>query len=130
MHNRARLIAASFLAKTMRIDWRIGAEHFAGLLLDGDLACNTGNWQWVAGTGNDTRPNRVLNPLRQARRFDPDGEYVRRYVPELARVAGRAIHEPWRLPADERRRLDYPQPVVDYRAATEERGTRSAGARS
>jgi deoxyribodipyrimidine photo-lyase len=130
MHNRARLITASFLTKTMRIDWRLGAEHFAGLLLDGDLACNTGNWQWVAGTGNDTRPNRVLNPLRQARRFDPDGEYVRRYVPELAAIAGRAVHEPWRLPAGERRRLDYPPPVIDYGAATDERDARVAPGRS
>ncbi len=130
MHNRARLITASFLVKTMRLDWRLGAEHFARLLVDGDLACNSGNWQWVAGTGNDTRPNRVLNPLRQARRFDPAGEYVRRYVPELAMVAGRAAHEPWRLPAAERRRLDYPQPVIDYVAATEERGVRTARERS
>jgi deoxyribodipyrimidine photo-lyase len=130
MHNRARLITASFLAKTMRIDWRIGAEHFASLLLDGDLACNTGNWQWVAGTGNDTRPNRVLNPLRQARRFDPDGEYVRRYIPELAAIAGRAVHEPWRLPVGERRRLDYPPPVIDYGATADERGARVARGRS
>jgi deoxyribodipyrimidine photo-lyase len=91
------------------------------MLVDGDLASNTGNWQWIAGTGNDTRPNRVLNPLRQARRFDPEGEYVRRYVPELAVLAGRAIHEPWRLPAGERRQLDYPEPVIDYVAAAEER---------
>jgi len=130
MHNRARLITASFLTKTMRIDWRLGAEHFARLLIDGDLACNTGNWQWVAGTGNDTRPNRILNPLRQARRFDHDGEYVRRYVPELATVAGRAVHEPWRLPPGERHRLDYPQPVIDYVAATEELGARIARGRS
>jgi deoxyribodipyrimidine photo-lyase len=130
MHNRARLITASLLTKTMRIDWRIGAEHFASLLLDGDLACNTGNWQWVAGTGNDTRPNRVLNPLRQARRFDPEGDYVRRYVPELAAIAGRAVHEPWRLPAEKRRRLDYPSPVIDYGAASDELGASAARGRS
>jgi deoxyribodipyrimidine photo-lyase len=128
MHNRARLITASFLTKLLRIDWRIGAAHYWGLLVDGDLANNAGNWQWVAGTGNDTRPNRVLNPLRQAHRFDPGGEYVRRYVPELAAVTGRAIHEPWRLGAAERRRLDYPKPVVDYRAAVQElRSRRSRG---
>ena len=130
MHNRARLITASFLAKTMRIDWRLGAAHFARLLIDGDLACNVGNWQWVAGTGNDTRPNRVLNPLRQARRFDPDGEYVRRYVPELAVVRGGAVHEPWCLPAGERRALDYPQPVIDYVAAMDELGARLSRGRS
>ncbi len=85
MHNRARMIVASYLTKTLGLDWRIGAAHFAQLLVDCDLACNVGNWQWMAGTGNDTRPNRVLNPLRQAHRFDPDGDYVRRYVPEPAR---------------------------------------------
>jgi deoxyribodipyrimidine photo-lyase len=82
MHNRARMVVASYLTKTLGLDWRIGARHFERLLTDADVANNSGNWQWVAGTGNDTRPNRVLNPLRQARRFDPGGEYVRRYAPE------------------------------------------------
>ena len=120
VHNRARLIVASFLTKLLYIDWRAGAAHFDALLVDADLANNVGNWQWAAGTGNDTRPNRVLNPIRQAHRFDPDGEYVRRYVPELSGVAGRAIHEPWRLPAAQRRGLDYPKPIVDHIAAAEE----------
>ncbi len=84
MPNRARLIVGSFLTKTLRLDWREGAAHFFDLLVDGDLASNVGNWQWVAGTGVDPRPNRVLNPIRQARRFDPDGEYVRRHVAELS----------------------------------------------
>ncbi len=113
MHNRARMVVASFLTKTLYLDWRLGAAHFAGLLADADVANNVGNWQWVAGTGNDTRPNRVLNPLRQARRFDPDGAYVRRYVPELAAVPGRAVHEPWRLGPRERRALRYPAPLVE-----------------
>src|SRR6185437_13401010 len=113
MHNRARLIVASLLTKTLRIDWRHGAAHFAELLCDADVANNAGNWQWVAGTGNDTRPNRVLNPLRQARRFDPRGDYVRRYVPELADLDGRAVHEPWRLRPAERRQLRYPPPIVN-----------------
>ncbi len=113
MHNRARLIVASLLTKTLGIDWRRGAAHFATLLCDADVADNVGNWQWVAGTGNDTRPNRVLNPLRQARRFDPDGAYVRRHVPELAALADAAVHEPWRLSARDRRGLRYPQPIVD-----------------
>jgi deoxyribodipyrimidine photo-lyase len=117
MHNRARLIVASFLTKTLYIDWRVGAAHFARLLVDADVANNIGNWQWVAGTGNDTRPNRVLNPLRQAHRFDSRGEYVRRYVPELAGVDGSAVHEPWRLAPKVRRGLDYPDPIVDHRAA-------------
>ena len=117
MHNRARMIVASFLTKTLYIDWRIGAGHFARLLVDADVANNVGNWQWVAGTGNDTRPNRVLNPLRQAQRFDPDGEYVRRHVPELAGVPGRTVHEPWLLDGAQRRALDYPAPVADHEEA-------------
>jgi deoxyribodipyrimidine photo-lyase len=110
--NRARLIVASFLTKTLGIHWRAGAAHFERLLVDADLANNVGNWQWIAGTGNDTRPNRVLNPIRQARRFDPEGAYVRRLVPELAAIDGKAIHEPWRLDEEARARLDYPDPVV------------------
>jgi deoxyribodipyrimidine photo-lyase len=120
MHNRARLVVGSFLTKTLYLDWRHGAAHFAALLQDADVANNVGNWQWVAGTGNDTRPNRVLNPLRQAERFDPGGEYVRRHVTELAGIEGRAVHEPWRLAAGQRRALDYPRPIVDLRAAAQE----------
>ena len=112
MHNRVRMIVASFLTKTLYLDWRLGAAHFAALLLDADVANNVGNWQWVAGTGNDTRPNRVLNPLRQAHRHDPDGDYVRRYVPELAAVDGPAVHEPWLL-GSPRRALRYRDPIVE-----------------
>lgn len=113
MHNRARLITASFLTKTLGLDWRAGAAHFAQHLLDADVADNTLNWQWVAGTGMDTRPNRVLNPLRQAARYDPCGEYVRRHVPELADVIDSAqIHQPWRLGPDWLRRRAYPAPIV------------------
>ncbi|KDN87748.1 cryptochrome/photolyase family protein [Kitasatospora cheerisanensis] len=106
MHNRARLLTASFLTKTLHHDWRVGAAHFLRLLVDGDLANNQLNWQWVAGTGTDTRPNRVLNPLRQADRYDPDGAYVRRWVPELAHLPGPSIHRPWLLAPD------YPAPLV------------------
>jgi deoxyribodipyrimidine photo-lyase len=127
MHNRARLIVASFLTKTLYIDWRRGASHFASLLLDADVANNVGNWQWVAGTGNDTRPNRVLNPLRQAERFDPHGDYVRLYVPELAGVKGRAVHQPRLLPAAERRGLGYPAPIVDHAEAARELLARRRG---
>ena len=88
MHNRGRLLTASFLTKTLYVDWRVGARHFLDLLVDGDVANNQLNWQWVAGTGTDTRPNRVLNPVAQAKRYDPDGAYVRRWVPELAALAG------------------------------------------
>lgn len=115
MHNRARLLVGSFLAKTLYLDWRIGARHFTDLLLDADIANNQLNWQWVAGTGTDTRPGRVLNPLAQTGRHDPDGVYVRRYVPELAGVDGKAVHEPWRLDADVRRKLDYPEPIADLK---------------
>lgn len=120
MHNRARMIVASFLTKLLHVDWRLGAAHFGSLLADADVANNVGNWQWVAGTGNDTRPNRVLNPLRQAERFDRHGDYVRRYVPELSTLSGGAVHEPWKLTPVERRRLDYPERIVDHVAATEE----------
>jgi deoxyribodipyrimidine photo-lyase len=118
MHNRARLLTASFLTKTLYVDWRVGARHFLELLVDGDVASNQLNWQWVAGTGTDTRPNRVLNPLRQARRYDPDGAYVRRWVPELAGIEGAAVHEPWRLRGEERAAGGpYPAPVVDLAEA-------------
>jgi deoxyribodipyrimidine photo-lyase len=112
MHNRARMTVASFLCKDLYLDWRWGAWHFWDLLSDGEIANNAGNWQWVAGTGNDTRPNRVLNPVRQAERFDPEGEYVRRYLPELEPVRGKAIFRPWRMEGFER--LDYPEPIVDH----------------
>jgi deoxyribodipyrimidine photo-lyase len=112
MHNRARMTVASFLCKDLYVDWRAGAWHFWDLLTDGEIANNAGNWQWMAGTGNDTRPNRVLSPVRQARRFDPDGAYVRRYLPELEQVRGKAIFEPWRMEGFER--LDYPDPIVDH----------------
>ncbi|WP_327352735.1 cryptochrome/photolyase family protein [Streptomyces sp. NBC_01304] len=109
---RARLLAASFLTKTLYVDWRTGARHFLDLLVDGDVSNNQLNWQWVAGTGTDTRPNRVLNPVVQAKRHDPQGTYVRRWVPELSALEGPAIHEPWKLPALERARFDYPDPLV------------------
>ncbi|MFF7972327.1 FAD-binding domain-containing protein [Streptomyces sp. NPDC007905] len=113
MHNRGRLLTASFLTKTLYVDWRVGARHFLELLVDGDVANNQLNWQWMAGTGTDTRPNRVLNPVTQAKRYDPDGTYVRRWVPELRGVRGGAVHEPWKLPGLERAAAgDYPDPVV------------------
>ncbi len=112
VHNRARMAVASFLVKDLYVDWREGAWHFWDLLSDGEIANNAGNWQWVAGTGNDTRPNRVLNPVRQAERFDPEGEYVRRYVPELRSVRGRDIFRPWLVDGFDR--LGYPPPIVDH----------------
>ncbi len=121
MHNRARLVVASFLVKDLGIDWREGARHFFDLLLDGDMAQNIGNWQWVAGTGVDTRPNRVFNPTAQLKRLDPQGEYVKRYVPELEHVPPSALAEPGLLAPD------YPAPIVDHaeavRAFRERRGS-------
>jgi deoxyribodipyrimidine photo-lyase len=117
MHGRARLLAASYLVKHLGVDWRRGAEHFFELLVDGDPASNSGNWQWVAGTGTDTRPNRVFNPIAQSRRFDPDGAYVRRYLPELADLPESSIHEPWRLGPSELARLRYPAPAVEHAEA-------------
>ncbi|MDI5977239.1 cryptochrome/photolyase family protein [Amycolatopsis magusensis] len=115
MHNRARLIVGSFLTKTLYLDWRAGARHFLAHLIDADMANNQLNWQWVAGTGTDTRPNRVLNPLLQAKRYDPRGDYVRRYVPELAGIAGPAVHEPWKRGGAD----NYPDPIVDLRAGAD-----------
>jgi deoxyribodipyrimidine photo-lyase len=117
LHNRARMIAASFLTKDLYLDWRSGAAHFMRLLADGDVACNQLNWQWVAGTGSDTSAHRIFNPTRQGRRFDPAGAYIRRYVPELASVPAAAIHDP---DAATRRAHGYPAPIIDHGAAVAE----------
>ncbi len=120
MHNRARMIVASFLTKHLYVDWRVGAWHFMDHLVDGDLANNFGQWQWTAGTGTDSRPNRMFNPVTQGQRHDPDGSYVRAYVPELAEVDDAHIHAPWE--ADDtllRATSDYPPPIVDHREARE-----------
>jgi len=116
MHNRPRMIVASFLTRHLLLDWRLGEAHFMAELLDGQLSQNNGNWQWVAGTGADAQPfHRIFSPLRQGERFDPDGTYVKRWVPELAKVPAKVIHHPWTLPAMERRMRcpEYPPPVVD-----------------
>jgi deoxyribodipyrimidine photo-lyase len=111
IHNRARMVVASFLTRRLAIPWQEGARHFVRHLVDGDPANNAGGWQWVAGTGTDPRRSRSFNPVRQARRFDPGGEYVRRYVRELADVPVPLIFAPWKDPA----LLEshgYPEPVV------------------
>ena len=115
MHNRGRMIVASFLTKDLYVDWRHGARHFLDHLVDGDIANNNLNWQWVAGTGTDSNPHRVFNPTTQGQRFDRSGEYVRRYVPELAALRGPPTHDP---DTATRRAYGYPQPIVDHRAAT------------
>ncbi len=113
MHNRARLVTASFLVKDLRIDWRVGATHFERWLVDGDVVQNAANWQWVAGTGNDTRPNRVFNPTRQFERFDPEGTYVRRWVPELEGLSAKEIAR-LHTAGSGRRPNGYPPPIVDH----------------
>ncbi|HWC70579.1 MAG TPA: deoxyribodipyrimidine photo-lyase [Actinomycetota bacterium] len=112
MHNRARLVTASFLTRRAGVPWQVGARHFFEHLVDGDPANNAGNWQWVAGTGASPRRGRPLSPVRQAQRFDPDGAYVRRYVPELARATSPAILRPWSHP-ELLRASGYPAPIVD-----------------
>ncbi|MER5967242.1 deoxyribodipyrimidine photo-lyase [Streptomyces sp. NPDC002057] len=113
MHNRGRLITASFLTRRLSIDWREGARHFLALLVDGDVANNQLNWQWVAGTGTDTRPHRTFDPVLEGRRHDPEGIYVRRWLPELSGLGGSAVHEPWLLAGTDRASYDYPEPLVD-----------------
>lgn len=112
VHNRARMAVASFLTKDLHLHWSHGAHHFMRHLVDGDLASNSHGWQWTAGTGTDAAPYfRVFNPVRQGLEHDPEGEYVRRWVPELAHLQGRAVHEPWTL---ERLPEGYPTRVVDH----------------
>ncbi len=122
MHNRARMVVGSFLTKDLHLDWRAGERHFAELLLDGEPAQNNGNWQWIASTGVDPAPyfRRIFNPILQQQKFDPDGTYVRRWIPELAAVPDDRLAEPWRMsPAEQRDAgcaigLDYPAPIVDH----------------
>jgi deoxyribodipyrimidine photo-lyase len=113
VHNRVRMVVASFLVKDLHIDWWRGARYFLEHLVDGDLASNNHGWQWVAGTGTDASPYyRVFNPTRQGEQFDPDGEYVRRWVPELRDVPTRYVHEPWLAPGGVP--AGYPAPIVDH----------------
>lgn len=133
MHNRVRMLVASFLLKDLHHDWQVGARHFMVQLVDGDLASNQHNWQWVAGTGTDAAPYfRVFNPTVQAKRFDPEGRYVRRFVEELAQLPDALVHEPWRagIPAG------YLLPIVDHHqereralAAYRERRRQGSGSR-
>lgn len=115
MHNRVRMVVASFLTKHLRIHWRQGADWFWDTLVDADLANNTAGWQWVAGCGADASPYfRVFNPILQGQKFDPDGAYVRKWVPELADVPKKFIHNPWENPSPI---ADYPPPIVDHKNA-------------
>lgn len=117
MPNRARMIVASFLAKDLLIDWREGERHFMDWLIDGDPAANNGGWQWSAGTGTDAQPYfRIFNPTSQAEKFDPQGVYIRRWIPELEAVPPKYIHEPWKMPTPPKQ---YPAPMVDRAMARE-----------
>ena len=114
MHNRVRMIVAMYFTKNLFLDWRLGEKFFMQNLVDGFLASNNGGWQWSASTGTDAAPYfRVFNPLTQSQKFDSDGTYIRRFVPELRDVEGDAIHEPWTIPGLLRSRVDYPEPMVD-----------------
>ncbi len=113
MHNRARMIVASFVTKDLLLDWRIGEEFFAQHLMDYELASNNGGWQWAASTGTDAAPYfRVFNPVLQSKKFDPEGEYIRRYVPELKNMSNKDIHAPWLVPLA--KPAGYPLPIVDH----------------
>lgn len=118
MHNRLRMICASFLVKDLLIDWRAGERYFISQLLDGDLAANNGGWQWAASTGTDAAPYfRIFNPTTQGERFDSQGAFIRRWVPELADVPERDIHQPHLWATQEGRTLDYPAPIVSHKQA-------------
>ena len=121
MHNRLRMVTASFLTKDLLVDWRLGERYFADKLIDFDLASNNGGWQWAASVGCDAQPwFRIFNPVTQSEKFDAAGRFIRRYLPELAHVADKYIHAPWKMPADEQKRTscvigrDYPAPIVDH----------------
>ena len=137
MHNRLRMVTASFLVKDLGIDWRWGERYFARQLNDYDLASNVGGWQWAASTGCDAQPwFRIFNPTTQSLKFDRQGEFIRRYLPQLSKLDARDIHAPWLVPADELERRgivlgrDYPQPVVDHAQARQKTLARFAVVRS
>ncbi len=126
MHNRARMVVASFLVKDLTVDWREGERWFMQQLVDGDVAANNGGWQWSAGTGTDAAPYfRIFNPVTQSKKFDPDGTYIRRWIPELSDVPKRFIHEPWKMPMEIQVEsgctigADYPEPIIDHKWARE-----------
>ncbi|KAF3910767.1 Cryptochrome-2 [Dactylellina cionopaga] len=121
MHNRCRMIVASFLCKDLLLDWRKGEKYFMETLIDGDFASNNAGWQFCSSSGTDAQPYfRIFNPLTQSEKFDPNGDYIRRWVPELRKVEGKAIHEPYaRLSANEFKKLNYPKPIIEHKFARE-----------
>jgi deoxyribodipyrimidine photo-lyase len=124
MHNRLRMVAASFLVKDLHVDWRRGAQYFADRLIDFDLAANNGGWQWAASTGCDAQPYfRIFNPITQSQKFDADGKFIRKYVPELKGCDARFLHAPWLMNSAQQAEAgivigrDYPTPIVDHAVA-------------
>jgi len=124
MHNRLRMVTASFLTKDLGIDWRLGERYFARRLIDFDLAANNGGWQWAASSGCDAQPYfRIFNPLAQSEKFDPDGKFIRRYLPQLGNLSAKEIHAPWLMSLQRQRETgcvigaDYPPPIVDHAEA-------------
>jgi deoxyribodipyrimidine photo-lyase len=137
MHNRARMVVASFLVKDLLIDWRWGEEFFMQHLVDGDPAANNGGWQWTAGTGTDAAPYfRIFNPTSQGEKHDPEGAYVRSWLPELADVPTKYVHTPWEMDRGMQRETgcvldqDYPSPIIDHRQARERTLTAYRAARA
>ena len=121
MHNRLRMLTASFLVKDLQVDWRWGERYFAEHLNDYDLAANNGGWQWSASTGNDAQPwFRIFNPVLQSKRFDPEGRFIHRYLPELEGCDSKHIHEPWKASEPASGSGGYPPPIVDHLAARQE----------
>jgi deoxyribodipyrimidine photo-lyase len=113
MHNRLRMIVAMFLTKDLLIHWQRGERYFMQQLVDGDMAANNGGWQWSSGTGTDAAPYfRIFNPVSQAIKFDPEGKFVRRWVPELAALPDNVIHQPWESPLISPAAHEYPQRIV------------------
>jgi deoxyribodipyrimidine photo-lyase len=126
MHNRGRMIVASFLCKDLHIDWRWGENYFKEKLIDYDLSSNNGGWQWTAGVGTDAAPYfRIFNPTEQAKKFDPEGKFIKKWLPELAKVNLEFIFEPWTMPAEKQKKLGviigkhYPKPIVDHKEVRE-----------
>jgi deoxyribodipyrimidine photo-lyase len=126
MHNRVRMVVASFLVKHLLIDWRCGEQWFWDTLVDADPGSNPANWQWVAGCGADAAPYfRVFNPILQGEKFDPEGDYVRRWIPELSGLPTKIIHQPWSATPVELAAAgvslgrNYPEPIVDHKVGRE-----------
>jgi deoxyribodipyrimidine photo-lyase len=137
MHNRLRMVVASFLTKDLGIDWRLGETYFADHLNDFDLSANNGGWQWASSSGCDAQPYfRIFNPITQSERFDPEGKFIRRYLPALKDVPNKYIHSPWLMGRNEQESLgciigkDYPAPIVDHAQARAETLARYAVVKS